>query len=165
MIWLDMDGVVADFDTHYFNLSGSRPTRWPDPETVNWKLVNSVPDFYRTMPLMPGAHDLFRYAVSTAYTAFLTGAPRSVATTEKQKREWGGEQFGDTHIVCCPSREKYQFCAPGDVLVDDYLKYRVDWERAGGIFIHHTSADDSIRQLGELVLCGKLGGRSLRPYG
>jgi hypothetical protein len=41
---------------------------------------------------------------------------------------------------------------PGDVLVDDYLRYRELWENAGGIFIHHVSAKESIRQLAAMGL-------------
>jgi hypothetical protein len=41
---------------------------------------------------------------------------------------------------------------PGDILVDDYLKYRHLWEEAGGVFVHHTSARHTIRQLAELGL-------------
>jgi hypothetical protein len=41
---------------------------------------------------------------------------------------------------------------PGDVLVDDYLRYRELWVKAGGIFIQHLSAAESIRQLAELGL-------------
>jgi hypothetical protein len=40
----------------------------------------------------------------------------------------------------------------GDVLVDDYLRYRDLWEKAGGIFVHHVSAAESIRQLAALGL-------------
>lgn len=36
---------------------------------------------------------------------------------------------------------------PGDVLVDDNLKYRELWETAGGVFIHHTSAEQTIAEL------------------
>jgi hypothetical protein len=39
---------------------------------------------------------------------------------------------------------------PGDVLVDDREKHRDLWDNAGGVFIHHTSAEDSILQLAEI---------------
>ncbi len=158
MIWLDMDGVVADFDEQYFKLFGVRPTRWPDPETVDWKAVHDVPDFYATIPLMPGAHKLFRYVDELGFgTGFLTGVPRSISTCYEQKRKYIAERFGEVQVVGCPSREKYMHGKPGDVLIDDYLRYRVEWEDMGGIFIHHTSADESIRQLGEFVSCGTIG--------
>jgi hypothetical protein len=158
VIWLDMDGVVADFDLGYFNLFGEHPTRWPEAETVKWKLVHSVPDFYRRLPLMAGAHDLFKCAKEIDDTGFLTGVPKSITTCEAQKREYIAENFGaDVIVKCCPSRDKWRECRPGDTLVDDYTRYRVDWERADGIFVHHTSAADSIHQLGELASWNVIG--------
>jgi hypothetical protein len=50
MIWVHMDGVAADFDGHYEHHFGYRPTRWPDPDNVDWARVASAPYFYRTMP-------------------------------------------------------------------------------------------------------------------
>jgi uncharacterized protein YfaT (DUF1175 family) len=41
---------------------------------------------------------------------------------------------------------------PGDILIDDFDKYRHLWIEAGGIFIHHTSAAASIRALRELSI-------------
>jgi len=36
---------------------------------------------------------------------------------------------------------------PGDIIIDDYLKYRHLWVEAGGIFIHHISAVESLAAL------------------
>ena len=36
---------------------------------------------------------------------------------------------------------------PGDVLVDDRENHRHLWDSAGGIFIHHKNAEDSVRRL------------------
>jgi hypothetical protein len=43
--------------------------------------------------------------------------------------------------------DKRNHCQSGDVLVDDTLKHRHLWEEAGGIFIHHKTARESIEQL------------------
>jgi hypothetical protein len=158
MIWLDMDGPLADFDGHYFAHFGVHPTRWPEPETVDWKLVQSVPDFYLTIPLAEGARDLFRYVVEhDPDHAILTGIPKSITASDNHKTRWAAREFPGERVQCCSARDKWQFGEPGDVLVDDYTKYRVDWERMGGIFVHHTSAADSIRRLGELLSCGAIG--------
>ena len=37
-----------------------------------------------------------------------------------------------------------------NLLIDDFKKYIVPWEKAGGIAILHTSAEDTIRQLKEI---------------
>ena len=44
----------------------------------------------------------------------------------------------------------------GDILVDDYLKYRKLWIDAGGIFVHYDneSPDSAAKTLGELARLG-----------
>lgn len=39
----------------------------------------------------------------------------------------------------------------GDILVDDTLKYRDLWSGAGGIFVHHRSAQATIEELEVLI--------------
>jgi hypothetical protein len=39
---------------------------------------------------------------------------------------------------------------PGDVLVDDRENHRHLWEQAGGTFIHHRNAKDSLRRLAKI---------------
>ena len=154
MIWLDMDGVFADFDGHYEHHFGYRPTRWPLPDTVNWKLVNSVPDFYLTIPLMPGAHDLFRYVDEVGEgCAFLTGIPSSINASKNHKVTWGNANFPETQVFCCAAKDKWQFGEPGDTLIDDYLRYRDAWVDMGGVFVHHIDAPSTIAKLRELGKC------------
>ena len=38
------------------------------------------------------------------------------------------------------------------VLIDDRIKAKAPWEEAGGVFVHHTSTAESLRQLRELGL-------------
>ena len=45
------------------------------------------------------------------------------------------------------ARQKHPHMEPGDVLVDDRENHRHLWEQAGGIFVHHRTAEDSLRQL------------------
>lgn len=147
MIFVDSDGVLADFDQHYWNLFGVRPTRWPDKDNVDWKLVASVPNFFLTIPRMSDFDELVGSLRSREWTT-LTGCPRSIDASDNQKRDWFKREIGPKHpVICCPAREKCLHGKPGDVLIDDYLKYRDLWIDMGGVFIHHTSAASTIRGL------------------
>ena len=53
-------------------------------------------------------------------------------------------------IITTMARKKHLHMDPGDVLVDDRQNHRDLWEKAGGIFIHHKNAEDSLRQLAEI---------------
>ena len=149
MIFLDLDGVLADFDSHYETHFGVRPSGHYEMEARQL-----CPDFYRTIPLMTGARDLFRYVDEAGYgVAILTGVPSSVDAADNQKHEWAAEHFPHVQVICCPAREKWEHGRPGDFLIDDYLKYRLDWIGMGGVFIHHTDVPSTIAKLRELGIC------------
>ncbi len=47
-IFVDMDGVLADFDAHYEAVLGVRPDKITD--NVDWSAVRAVKDFYLNHP-------------------------------------------------------------------------------------------------------------------
>ena len=114
-----------------------------------WYRIRTSGDFYRRLPLVADALELYR-AVAHLKPTILTGCPPG-EWSQPQKIEWAKEYFPGVPMITCASREKFLHMAhPGDVLVDDYLRYKELWEQAGGILIQHTSAQDSIRKLAEL---------------
>lgn len=146
MIYVDSDGVLADFDEHYYRLFGERPTRWPKPDTTNWSWVNTVPEFFLTIPRTRDFKQLVE-GLKPRKWAVLTGCPKSVNVADNQKRDWYKRELPNKKVICCPAKEKYLHGKPGDILIDDYLKYRDLWVAMGGVFIHHTSAACTLKQL------------------
>jgi len=68
-------------------------------------------------------------------------------------RAWVRRHLGDTvEVRCCLSKEKYKHCRPGDILIDDWEKYRALWVEAGGIWITHRSAEQTVEALQSLSL-------------
>ncbi len=53
-------------------------------------------------------------------------------------------------IITTMAAKKHLHMDPGDVLVDDRDRHRHLWEGAGGVFVHHKNAEDSIRQLAKI---------------
>ncbi len=146
-IYVDLDGVMADLDSHYEALFGTRPNKQSD--NVDWKKVNDVGNFYLTMPLMKDALDLWAY-VECHDPIILTGIPYSVNAADNHKRDWVAKHLGPhVQVDCCRSAEKFKRAQPGDILIDDWTKYQHLWEQAGGIWITHTSAANTIEQLKE----------------
>jgi hypothetical protein len=144
-LFLDMDGVLADFDTGYEARFGMRPDKAKDD--VDWKKVEAAQDFYATLPPMADLPILWDYARRFEPTV-LTGIPRIPGVYE-QKRVWVQQYLGaDVEVIGCRSADKADHCAPGDVLVDDWEKYRHKWVAAGGVWITHVSAVDTIKRLG-----------------
>ena len=157
-LFLDCDGVLADFDTAAERLfhMGPREAEARLGTKAFWSRLRNHKDFYSHLPLMHDAMRLFD-AVAHLDPIILTGCPMG-GWAEQQKVDWAARHFPGVKIITCRSREKCQFLQnPGDILVDDYLKFQHLWEEAGGVFVHHHSAQQSLERLAELGLpVGKL---------
>jgi hypothetical protein len=67
----------------------------------------------------------------------LTGTPNGDWSVV-QKLRWRDKHYPGVPMITCKSKEKRNYCQPGDVLIDDLLKYRELWTEAGGHFIHYV---------------------------
>jgi 5'(3')-deoxyribonucleotidase len=146
-LFLDCDGVLADFDTAAERIFGLPPRQAEEKLGTPrfWADLRSEPGFYRNLALMPGARRLFD-GVKHLSPVILTGCPLG-GWAEPQKLAWAGQHFPGTPMIACMAKDKRNHMKPGDVLVDDYLKYRHRWEEAGGVFIHYRNADDAIAEV------------------
>jgi hypothetical protein len=146
-LFLDLDGVLADFDQGIEVLLGKRPDELPPPRM--WAALAKAPAFYATLEMMADAQILWDFCKPFGPT-ILTGLPRG-NWAEPQKRRWVANMLGrDVTVITTMSRDKHKYSGPGHVLVDDRAKLREAWEAAGGLFIHHVSAAPSIAALRKL---------------
>lgn len=144
-IFVDMDGVLADFDAGYELQFGFRPSKADD--NVDWNAVRSVIGFYENLPPMHDMHTLWAH-VEPYKPIVLTGVPSSVGEAPENKRAWVRKNLGShVEVRCCRSRDKSLHASRGDILIDDWDKYRHLWIARGGMWITHRSADESIREL------------------
>ena len=76
-LFLDCDGVLADFDTGAREIfGGMTPAQFEARYSRRefWRRLAGAPDFYNSLPLMDDAQDLFD-AVAHLYPTILTGLP------------------------------------------------------------------------------------------
>jgi len=149
-IYLDCDGVLADFDAGAEAVLGMTPDRFERRYGLGrfWARLASAPDFFDTLPLLPDAMELYE-AVRRTDPVILTGLPRG-KWAEPQKRRWAARHFPGVEVITTSAALKREHCHPGDALVDDRDKYRHLWESEGGVFIHHRNARTSIAELKRL---------------
>jgi len=149
-LFLDADGVLADFDGATRKLLGMRPNEFiaKHGRGTFWKRLAKSKNFYGTLPEMPDARRLFD-AVKHLKPTILTGLPLG-SWAAPQKVEWAAAHFPGVPIITCMARDKHKHMHPGDVLVDDREKHRADYEAAGVVFVHHKNAEDSLRQLAKI---------------
>ena len=146
-IYVDMDGVLADFDRHYLRIFGYMPVR---PGGTDWKAIRGHEGFYQGIPEM---HDLgvLWDRLYPHKPIVLTGIPQQVDEAEANKREWITKHLTpDTEVICCAAKDKATYCKPGDLLIDDYEKHRQRWLDAGGVWITHINAKATCAWLTEL---------------
>jgi hypothetical protein len=146
-LFLDLDGVLADFDRGVEAVTGQRP------ETLAlrtmWEALARAPRFFETLEFMHDAETLWTFC-APYHPTILTGLPLG-GWAPAQKKRWVGRMLGaHVPIITCMSRDKPKWSGPGRVLVDDRAEARDGWERKGGHFVHHVSAERSIAVLREL---------------
>ncbi len=155
-IYLDLDGVFADFDSRFEELF--RNVQIDRHSNDIWKHLASVPSFFANVELMPEStriismlqhHDL----------EFLTALPiptGTLVTADADKRGWVAKHISRSMkvntVVGGRNKINYLKTNPGAVLIDDYQRNITLWNDAGGIGILHTSVTSTIEKLDSLGL-------------
>jgi hypothetical protein len=146
-LYLDCDGVLADFDKGAAAVLDMHPRAFEKRFGLGkfWQKLATAPDFYFGLPLLDGAMDLFE-AVKHLDPIILTGLPRGNWAAD-QKVRWAAKHFPGTRIITTMARDKRDHAKEGDVLVDDQLRHAERWEEVGGVFIHHKDAETTLAEL------------------
>ncbi len=149
-LFLDADGVLADFDRGARRLLGMSAKDFiaKQGRGTFWKRLANAGNFYGELPEMTDARILFD-AVKHLNPTILTGLPLG-KWAAPQKIKWAAEHFPGVPIVTCMARDKHLHMRPGDVLVDDREKHRAAYEAAGVVFVHHKNAKESLRELARI---------------
>ena len=161
-LFLDLDGVMADFDEGVRRVTG-RPPSALSPRQL-WGSLARAEGFFDQLPWTSDGRQLWE-ATQHLRPTILTGLPMG-KWAEPQKRAWCARNLGpEVEVITCLARHKptraQEWCArhfkeTGErltaVLVDDRPKYKEGWEEAGGVFVTHTSAERSIEALKALGL-------------
>lgn len=156
-LYLDMDGVVADFDEYAARTLGVPPSQGIYPDEVWYKLASNA-RLYRELIKTPYADDLVAECQDLAATKeyelyFLTAVPKGndVPWAFYDKVLWAQKYFPDIPVMFGPfSKDKHHHCKPGDVLIDDRSSNIDEWRAAGGIAIHHTAIDATLFEISKL---------------
>ena len=161
-IYLDMDGVIADFDQRFMDVSGMTPNEYKDKFGMKkfWDLIdeeNKV-KFWTGIPLMPGAKELVDYISQYDYEILTAPSIRKQSRIGKTVwlRKIHPDLFPNTpKINFKPAKEKHQIktnLTKTDILIDDKVSTIDTWNSSGGTGILYTSANNAIQQLKKLKL-------------
>ena len=155
-IYLDCDGVIADFDIRAIETFGHRFDEFPTSKDA-WEAMKAYQHFYRDLPKMPDADELvngvYTLAAQHGYSVgVLTALPRMQAFPfcEEDKKLWLNDhwpQLLHDFNIGPYAVDKQKWAKPGQVLIDDRPMNIEQWRSKGGYGILHVSAKQSLGQL------------------
>ncbi len=159
-IYIDMDGVLADFESKYIELTGLS-----DFNNINWGALGSrIDNIFALLEPMKDAEYLVSEAFQLAKVynykvEILTAIPsrRRISLAAQHKREWISRYFPilkDVVNFGPYAIDKQNWCSNKyDVLIDDSVINISQWK---GIGIFHKSAEESISCLGKNLYINSL---------
>ena len=161
-IYLDMDGVVANFDKRFEDLSGMLPQAYVDKHGKNafWDLIDEKHkvSFWRGIEVMPGANELVSFVSQYPYQ--MLTAPSVKKQSVIGKGLWVKDKVGTLYpskpkVFYRKAKEKHMVkpeLTKNDILVDDRPDTIARWAGAGGTAILYQSANQVINDLKKLGL-------------
>jgi len=114
-------------------------------------IVSNDVEFWATLPPTPDKDTLWDYI--SQYDPIILSHPWD-KDSEEGKRIWIEEKLIPQPKKVILTGDKHNYAVNEDgtknVLIDDFEKYTIPWEDAGGIAILHTSIESTIEKLKEL---------------
>lgn len=171
-VFLDMDGVLVDFDkgvlsqfkinTKELNQRSQDLTDTQKKQkSLMWVLIRKSPKFWIDLEKNHGAVELWEKTkkyhptiLTAAPSTFKEGSDLFLAVAE-HKSKWIENHFEMTdknRFICTVSKKKPLFMKENaiNILVDDRIKNIQEWVAAGGIGIHHTDINTTLAKLDEI---------------
>lgn len=140
-IYVDMDGVIADFEEH---LLGRNP-----------KVIKLLPGTYISLKPIIGAIEAVRMLIEAGHDVYLaTKIPTHNVLAATEKLHWINQYFPEMIAKTIITPDKG--CLRGDILIDD-RKHKANCENFEGTFIHFGTEEfpswDVVLKFIEEMLC------------
>jgi beta-phosphoglucomutase-like phosphatase (HAD superfamily) len=151
-IYLDMDGVIADFDKRYKARYKMLPREAEQHKEFDKFFTQFINDGeFSTLDLMPDAMELINYLrglkVPTEILSSSASEKRD-SLIRPQKMEWLKNNNIEFPAIIVPGkRHKKDYSNKNTLLIDDTGINIDQWRREGGIGILHTDAQTTINIL------------------
>lgn len=174
MLYLDMDGVQADFFTQWAKWHGSKKgiplekykeigdkaAREESIAMLQSEGPEFVYKFFATLPVLKGFNELISFIKSNNIPCTILSAPLRSPKDDKEKiitqasikgkKEWLAKHNPGLPEIFDGNKDRYAMKGGHpNVLVDDHKKYINAWNEKGGYGILHRwmTTDDTVSQL------------------
>lgn len=158
-IYVDMDGVLADFYKRFNELFNQKPERdYPSNTQRKKAYINNWHEFikgehFMTLDPMPDLQlglTALRILHKKIPVEILgsTAKPEFMDELSRQKTSWLKSHGIEFHPIFVPGKQlKRQYAGPGKVLIDDTGINIDQWNADGGIGILHTDWYSTLEKL------------------
>lgn len=155
IVYVDMDGVLADFFGEWSRLAGVNHYKDISHIEDALELIRQHPTFWLDLPPLPNASKLLGAVKKFAGEYNICSSPlQGDKNSEPHKRIWVKKHlhnFPPHEVIITHNKPQYakQHDGTPNILIDDYGKNIKAWEAAGGIGIKHedAQADHTIKEL------------------
>lgn len=152
MIYVDMDGVIADFEKRYKEKFNVSPEQTRDNKSFGGFFDKFIADKeFATLDMMPDARLLLQFLDTLSEPKEILSSTASEKWHDNimpQKKEWLKNHGIQYKANLVPGKKhKYKFATPDSIIIDDTKSVIDDWTKAGGIGIWHTDAISTITML------------------
>ena len=153
VIYLDMDGVLADFFSEYAKLAGVTTGTYRDipPAKVDPTLNKMIgTDFFARLPVFKTVPQLMKLVLNYVDSYSICSSPLrgDHKNSEKHKRDWIAKHLNPQPEEIIITGRKHKWATQPDgtpnILIDDRGKNISDWIAAGGYGIKYQADEDSL---------------------
>jgi hypothetical protein len=151
-IYVDMDGVIADFEKRFKELTGKLPSDYKTEagfRTNFQKIIDG--GHFETLDKMTDFETLVSFLNSVPVEKCIlssTARPETNFAVAMQKMQWLAKVGITWPKIFVPGKQlKQEHATPNSILIDDTPIVIEQWNAAGGIGILHTDALSTIEML------------------
>lgn len=158
-VYVDMDGVLADFNKGFYNLTGLAVDAVTDVEMWNSIQAYGKDKYFSELEWMPGGKDLWNFVTQNfLQVKILSALGKSDLIdghTTKGKMIWLRHNLPalrqEDIILVKDKHRKRHYSQPGDIIIDDHPIVIDEWAHKGGIGILHKTLADTVGRLKQYV--------------